>query len=232
MEITPLQKQILLLADLKQPAFNALKNYLDHAGFGVAVLADYNAHSAQVRQNDFNLVILDLDLPGPADGTDYQSLRREIKTPILLVSHNIELANRLVEEGLPLDDYLIKPFNPYKATARVHAIFHHMANEQAIQDVIFLGDLIIDLDGHTVMRDHQNIGLSRTEFKILALFAQYPQKIFSRTQLIELLKGNSLDLGQRTIDAHIKNLREKLERNPKKPSYIQTVYGFGYKFEA
>lgn len=224
-------KRILLIADDQQPAFRVLKMYLGNAGFELTTVTDGNAVRQTFAQNQPNLVILDLDLKGEDGLKLFFTLRHETDIPILLLTINVEQASHLIDGGMAVDDYMAKPFSPYKVVARVHAILQHLASEQAIEDVICLGDLMIDLNGHMVSRANQSIMLSRTEFNILALLAKHPKRVFSRAQIIELVKVNAIGLGERTIDAHIKNLRAKLEPNPQKPVYIRTVFGLGYKFE-
>jgi DNA-binding response OmpR family regulator len=230
METTTPQKQIYLAAGPAQPAFKILHSYLVSAGFAVVAIADRDDLIPRLTEAQAHLLILDLDLTAPAQVDFYRALRRATDCPILLCTAHVELASRLIDGGLAVDDYIAKPFSPYKVVTRVHAIFQHLANRQAAEDVICFGDLVIDLQGHSVARANQNIVLSRTEFNILALLTQHPQRTFSRAQLIALLKGRAPALAERTIDAHIKNLRSKLEPDPRNPVYIRTVYGFGYKF--
>lgn len=132
---------------------------------------------------------------------------------------------------MSVDDYMSKPFSPPKVLARIHAMFEHLESQRAEDYVIHIGDIMIDLNGYLVERANQNIVLSRTEFNLLVLLAQHPKSVFSRAQIIEVLKGNQLILSERTVDAHIKNLRSKIESNPQQPKCIHTVFGFGYKFE-
>lgn len=205
--------------------------YLENAGFVVTFITDGITVGQRLAQNHSDLIILDLDLRNE-DGLElFLTLRHQTVAPILKITTRVDQASRLIDGGMAVDDYMAKPFSPYKVVARVHAIFQHLASEQATEDVICLGDLMIDLNGHMVSRANQSIILSQTEFKILALLAKHPKRIFSRAQIIEFVKSSSVVLGERTIDAHIKNLRAKLEPDPKKPVYIRTVFGFGYKFE-
>ncbi|MBE0697983.1 MAG: response regulator transcription factor [Anaerolineaceae bacterium] len=224
-------KRILVVDDEPQ-IVKVLRAYLEKAGYQVVTAADGNAAVSVFRQSRPDFVILDLNLPG-IDGLDVcRTLRRESNVPILMLTARVEETDRLIGLELGADDYVVKPFSPREVVARVRTIFRRASAEPVKAEVIQVGALVIDLTGHSVMRSSVSIDLTPTEFDILVVLASQPKRVFSRMQIMEQAMGESFEGYERTIDAHIKNLRNKLEPNPKKPSYIHTVFGVGYKFEA
>jgi DNA-binding response OmpR family regulator len=222
----------ILVVDEEPQIVKVLRAYLEKAGFQVISAADGNAALLIFHQNSPDFVILDLHLPG-MDGLDVcRAIRRESNVPILMLTARVEEADRLIGLELGADDYVTKPFSPREVVARVRTIFRRTTAEPVKPEVIQAGDLLIDLSGHAVSRAGQTIDLTPTEFEILVALARQPKRVLSRMQIMEQALGESFVGYERTIDAHIKNLRNKLEPNPKKPAYIHTVFGVGYKFEA
>ncbi len=224
-------KKILVVDDENQ-IVKVLKAYLERAGFEVITAGDGPSALAIFQRERPDFLILDLNLPG-MDGLDVcRAVRRTSNVPILMLTARVEEADRL--EGLELgaDDYVVKPFSPREVVARVRTIFRRTGAEPPSSEVIRAGDLVIDLEQHTVSLGGRQIDLTPTEFNILAALARQPKRVFTRLQIMEQAQGDAFEGYERTIDAHIKNLRLKLEPNPKKPVYIQTVFGLGYKFEA
>jgi two-component system alkaline phosphatase synthesis response regulator PhoP len=177
-----------------------------------------------------NLVVLDLNLPG-MDGLDVcRMLRRESDVPIIMLTARVEEMDRLIGLELGADDYITKPFSPRELVARVRAVLRRVQGDVYQPGLLRTGDLEIDLQGHRVSRDGEAVTLSRTEFNLLAVLAQHPGQTFTRAQLLNRLHGVAYDGYDRSIDAHIKNLRRKLELDAADPQYIQTVYGVNYKF--
>ncbi len=226
----PTTKKILVVDDEPQ-IVKVLRAYLEKAGFQVVTAADGNAALSVFRQSRPDFVILDLNLPG-IDGLDVcRTLRRESNVPILMLTARVEETDRLIGLELGADDYVVKPFSPREVVARVRTIFRRTVAEPAKPEVIQAGELVIDLSGHTVSRSNQAVDLTPTEFDILVTLANQPKRVLSRMQIMEQALGESFEGYERTIDAHIKNLRNKLEPERKKSSYIHTVFGVGYKFE-
>ena len=228
-------KKIFVVDDEPQ-IVKVLKAYLENAGFQVVTALDGNTalHTFQREKPDF--MILDLNLPG-IDGLDVcRAVRRESNVPILMLTARVEEADRLIGLELGADDYVVKPFSPREVVARVRTIFRRTtagpggATKPETHSVQ-AGELTIDLEKHTVTLAEKVIDLTPTEFEILLTLAKQPKRVFSRLQIMEQAQGDAYDGYERTIDAHIKNIRMKLEPNPKKPVYIQTVFGLGYKFE-
>lgn len=226
-----ISKRILVVDDELQ-IVKVLRAYLEKAGFQVVTAGDGNAAVSVFRHSRPDFVILDLNLPG-MDGLDVcRAIRRESNVPMLMLTARVEEADRLIGLELGADDYVVKPFSPREVVARVRTIFRRISSEPMKPEIIQVGNLTIDLGGHSVSRANQSIELTPTEFAILVALANQPKRVLSRMQIMEQALGESFEGYERTIDAHVKNLRNKLEPEPKKPRYIHTVFGVGYKFEA
>ncbi len=224
-------KKILVVDDEMQ-IVKVLKVYLEQAGFQALPAYDGESALAIFRRDKPDFVILDLNLPG-MDGLDVcKAIRRDSNVPILMLTARVEEADRLVGLELGADDYVVKPFSPREVVARIRTIFRRTEALPEGGELIRVGDLEIDLEKHTVSRGGLMIDLTPTEFGILVALARQPRRVFSRLQIMEQAQGDAFEGYERTIDAHIKNLRMKLEPNPRKPTYIQTVFGLGYKLEA
>jgi two-component system alkaline phosphatase synthesis response regulator PhoP len=174
--------------------------------------------------------VLDLNLP-QMDGLDVcRALRRESDVPIIMLTARVDEADRLIGLELGADDYITKPFSPRELVARVRAVLRRVRGGVHQPGLVRAGDLEIDLQGHRVTLAGKTIDLTRSEFNLLALLAQHPGQTFSRAQLLDRLHGVAYDGYDRSVDAHVKNLRRKLEPDPADPRYVLTVYGVGYKF--
>ena len=164
------------------------------------------------------------------DGIDVaRALRRTSQVPIIMVTARVEEADRLRGLETGADDYLTKPFSPRELVARVRAVLRRSADRSDGATVMHLVDLVIDVPGMTVTRSGAPIELTTTEFQLLATLAQRPGRVFTRAQLLNAIQGDSSEAFDRAIDAHVKNIRRKLEPDPRAPRYILTVYGAGYK---
>lgn len=183
-----------------------------------------------VREKKPDIMVLDLMLPG-LDGWEVcRKIRRDNDIPIIMLTARDEESDRLVGLEIGADDYVTKPFSPKEVVARAKVILRRTHKEAVRHEPIRFGSLSIDLERHQVTQENQQIELTPTEFKILELLAVNAGKVFSRLQIVEQTQGYTFEGYERTIDAHIKNLRRKIEVSPKEPQYIQTVYGIGYKF--
>jgi DNA-binding response OmpR family regulator len=175
-------------------------------------------------------VILDLNLPGK-DGLDVaREIRRKSNTPIIMITARVEEADQLIGLEVGADDYVNKPFSPRILVARVRSLLRRSQSDSQPDSRIQLDDLVIDLDAHQVIRGRDEIELTPTEFTLLVTMASQPGRAFNRLQLLEATQGTAYEGYERTIDAHIKNLRSKLEYDSKNPQFIETVFGIGYKF--
>jgi DNA-binding response OmpR family regulator len=220
---------ILIIED--EPGLvKVLRSYLEQAGFQVltAYRGDSGLSTWEHKRPD--LVLLDLNLPG-MDGLDVaREIRRKSSTPIIMLTARVEETDQLIGLELGADDYITKPFSPRVVVARVRALLRRADSAPETPQIVRALDLEIDLGGHTLTRDGLEIDLTPTEFNLLAAMAAQPGRAFTRLQLLEASQGTAYEGYDRTVDAHIKNLRSKLEHDPKNPRYIETVFGVGYRF--
>lgn len=207
-----------------------LRDYLERAGYRVDTAHDGPSAVSRYQHSRPDLVLLDLNLPG-MDGLDVaRTMRRERDVPIIMVTARVEETDRLIGLELGADDYITKPFSPREVVARVRAVLRRARGELQLPEILRAADIEIDQVRHRVLVAGETVELTPTEFELLAALARYPGRVFRRLELLEATQGDAYEGYERTIDAHIKNLRAKIEPNPKKPSYIQTVYGIGYRF--
>jgi two-component system alkaline phosphatase synthesis response regulator PhoP len=221
---------LILVVDDEPKIVKQARDYLERGGFQVITAADGNMALSAARRERPDLIVLDLNLP-EIDGLDVcRALRRESDVPIIMLTARVDEADRLIGLELGADDYITKPFSPRELVARVRAVLRRVRGGVHQPGLVRARDLEIDLQGHRVTRGNVTIQLTRSEFDLLATLAQHPGQTFTRVQLLDRLHGVAYDGYDRSIDAHIKNLRRKLEDDPADPSYILTVYGVGYKF--
>ena len=219
---------ILIIED-EVELVKVLRSYIEQAGFSVLTAFRGDTGLSVWEHKRPDLVILDLNLPG-MDGLDVaREIRRKSETPIIMLTARVEETDELIGLELGADDYIAKPFSPRIVVARVRALLRRADAAPSEQQVLRLGDLEIDLGAHTVIRNSEKIDLTPTEFELLVTMAKQPGRAFRRLQLLEATQGTAYAGYERTIDAHIKNLRSKLEKDPKDPQYIETVFGVGYK---
>jgi DNA-binding response OmpR family regulator len=222
-------KKILVVEDEKK-LVNILRGYLEQAGF--IVLAAYDGQQALTifRHETPSLVLLDLNLP-KIDGLDVcRAIRKESNIPVIMVTARVDEADRLVGLELGADDYIVKPFSPREVVARVRAVLRRTEGETARPEMLGAGDLTVDLAKHTVRIKDRPVELTPTEFDLLSIMMQNPGRVFTRLQLLDQVQGQAFEGYERTIDAHVKNLRQKIEPDPRDPHYLLTVFGVGYKF--
>jgi DNA-binding response OmpR family regulator len=220
---------VLIIED-EPELVKVLRSYLEQAGFSVLTAQRGDSGLSLWEQKKPDLVLLDLNLPG-MDGLDVaRSIRRTSSTPVIMLTARVEEADQLVGLELGADDYITKPFSPRLVVARVRALLRRIEPSQETRQMLRLSDLEIDLDGHTVHRSDQLVELTPTEFNLLVALVSQPGRAFTRLQLLDASQGTAYEGYERTIDAHIKNLRAKLELDPKSPRYIETVFGVGYRF--
>lgn len=221
---------MILLVDDEPKIVKLARDYLEQGGFSVVTAADGKTALAVARLERPDLIVLDLNLPG-MDGLDVcRALRRESDVPIIMLTARVEETDRLIGLELGADDYITKPFSPRELVARVRAVLRRVQGGIHKPGLIRVGDLEIDMNGHCVTRAGEPIHLTRGEFSLLSTLAQHPGQTFTRAQLLDRLHGVAYEGFDRSIDAHIKNIRRKLEINPAEPHYVLTVYGIGYKF--
>jgi two-component system alkaline phosphatase synthesis response regulator PhoP len=213
---------VLIIED-EAELVKVLRAYLEQAGFTVLAAGRGDTGLSTWEHKRPDLVILDLNLPG-------REIRRKSSTPIIMLTARVEETDQLIGLELGADDYIAKPFSPRVVVARVRALLRRSESASSPAQVLRVLDLEIDLDAHSASRSGEMLELTPTEFNLLAAMAAQPGRAFTRMQLLEAALGSAYEGYERTIDAHIKNLRAKLEADPRNPRYIETVFGVGYRF--
>jgi two-component system alkaline phosphatase synthesis response regulator PhoP len=222
----------ILVVDDEAKIVQIVSDYLSHAGFRVISAADGLSALAQLRSAAPDLIVLDLGLPGK-DGLDVtREVRRASSVPIIMLTARGEESDRLIGLELGADDYMIKPFSPKEVVARVRAVLRRseIARGPASSDILRVLDVVIDVPRMQVSVNEAPVALTASEFQLLLALARQPGRLFTRAQLLDVLHGVAFESFERAVDAHIKNIRRKLERDPRNPRYVLTVYGVGYKF--
>ena len=207
--------------------------YLKKEGYEVYTAADGRHGRELVKKLNPDLIILDLMLPGLSGEQLLTEIRQISDVSVIILSAKTSEDERIFGLNIGADDYLTKPFSPRELVARVKARLRRIQSSpksSTATQSFNHGQLIIDPAKHEVYLDHKLVNLTPTEFKLLYFLAQHSGQVFSRSQLLEQVQGYSFEGYERTIDSHIKNLRQKIEVNPEKPQYILTVFGVGYKF--
>jgi two-component system alkaline phosphatase synthesis response regulator PhoP len=216
----------ILVVDDEPRIVQVVRDYLEHGGFTVLTASDGAAALRTARTGRPDLVVLDLSLPG-LDGLDVaRSLRRDGEVPIIMLTARTEESDKLVGLELGADDYITKPFSPKELVARVRAVLRRAEAAASPSDVIRVGpDVELDAPRMEARFGGRRVDLTRSEFQIVALMARQPGRVFTRSQLLDAVRGVAFESYERAIDAHIKNIRRKIGA-----SYIETVFGVGYRF--
>jgi two-component system, OmpR family, alkaline phosphatase synthesis response regulator PhoP len=219
---------ILVVEDERQIAQIAV-DYLKRAGFAVLAASDGESAIALIRDRRPDLVVLDLGLP-KIDGVQVaRTVRAESNVPIIMLTARVDEDDRLLGLELGADDYITKPFSPRELVARVQAVLRRAGTTASPGDMLRLGDVTLDVPRVKASRHGHGIDLTATEFQLLATLARQPGRVFSRAQLLDAVRGTEVESFERAIDTHIKNIRRKIEPDPRHPRYIETVYGIGYR---
>ncbi|HEX7949361.1 MAG TPA: response regulator transcription factor [Candidatus Limnocylindrales bacterium] len=220
----------VLVVDDEPKIVQLARDYLEHAGFAVVTTGD-GANALQLaRTRKPDLIVLDLGLPS-VDGLDVtKTLRAESSVPIVILTARDDEIDRIVGLELGADDYMTKPFSPRELVARVRSVLRR-SERPASQpgERLVAGDVVVDRDRHTVEVGGRPVDLTATEFSILAELAAQPGRVFTRSQLLDAVHGVAFESFERAIDAHVKNIRRKLEPDPHAPRYLLTVHGVGYR---
>jgi two-component system alkaline phosphatase synthesis response regulator PhoP len=221
----------ILVVDDDPGIVKVVRAYLEQAGFDVSLAYDGKKAMQIARHDKPDLVILDLMLP-EMDGWDVcRALRKESDVPIIMLTARVEESDKLIGLELGADDYVTKPFSPRELVARVRSVLRRVRGTPSRPARLSHGEITIDLSRHSVEVRGEVVDLTPTEFDLLATLMEDPGRAFSRSQLLESVQGYAYDGYERTIDVHIKNLRQKVEADSRSPRHIKTVYGIGYKFE-
>ncbi len=221
----------ILVADDEPHIVATVKAYLENAGFRVVTAPDGRQALFVARYEKPDLVVLDLMMP-EMDGWEFTRLfRKESDAPIIMLTARVEDTDKVLGLELGADDYVTKPFSPRELVARIRAVLRRAGAEPAPPAVLRAGDIVLDHSAHSVTVAGRPVDLTPTEFDLLAVLMAEPGRAFTRLDLLDRVQGMRYEGYERTIDAHIKNLRAKIEPDPKAPRRIVTVYGVGYRFE-
>jgi two-component system, OmpR family, alkaline phosphatase synthesis response regulator PhoP len=220
----------VLVVDDEAKIVEVVGDYLRGAGFSVTTAADGEAAVATARARPPDLVVLDLGLPG-LDGLDVtRELRRASAVPIIMLTARREETDRVLGLELGADDYLVKPFSPRELVARVRAVLRRAEGGQGERERFVAADVVVDTGRRQVTVGERAIELTATEFDLLAELVRQPGRVFTRAQLLGAVHGVVVESYERTVDAHIKNIRRKIEPDTHRPRYLLTVHGVGYRF--
>lgn len=224
----------ILVIDDESNILRLVRDYLEQAGFQVLTAVNAETGLHQLRRDAPDLLVLDLGLPD-RDGWDLtrqiRSDRQLAGTPIIMLTARVDDSDKIVGLELGADDYITKPFNPREVVARVHAVLRRASpGKSTFSRRISLADLTLDLGEHILTIQGRPVELTPTEFELLALFMENPGHTYTREELLEKTLGYSYEGTGRTLDTHIRNLRQKIEPDPSQPFYIQTVHRIGYRF--
>jgi two-component system, OmpR family, alkaline phosphatase synthesis response regulator PhoP len=230
-----MEKQRILIVDDDREILRLVRSYLEQAGYMTLVAGDGETALQSVRSERPDLILLDLTLP-KRSGWEITRIIRSDETlagiPIIMLTARVEDVDKILGLELGADDYITKPFNLREVVARVNALLRRSRsqNHPSSYQEIRTGQLRIDIARHEVWCGDRLIELTPTEFNLLRLLAENPGIVYTRSELVQKGMGYEYAGLDRTLDSHIKNLRQKIEINPKKPAYIQTIYGIGYRF--
>ncbi|MEG0774414.1 response regulator transcription factor [Clostridium sp.] len=221
----------ILVVDDEVKIIEIVKAYLEHEGYEVSTATNGKEAINIFLQQEFSLVVLDLMLPDMSGEEICKFIRGKSDVPILMLTAKVDESSIINGLNIGSDDYVTKPFSPKQLVARINALLRRSESKFNTENTLTFNDeLFIDFTNLEVKKNGEVITLTATEFKMLVLLAKNPKRVFSREELICHVLGEDFEGFDRTIDSHIKNLRQKLEYNTRKPKYILTVHGFGYRF--
>lgn len=223
------QRESVLIVEDEKKISDIVRAYLEKENFRVKV-APTAAQALTLLKEQFDLIILDLMLPDMSGEELCSTIRESSEVPVIMLTAKSSEEDRVTGLGLGADDYVVKPFSPRELVARVKAHLRRAGKARKKLLTYNLGALKIDTDSYEVIMHGTQVVLTPTEFRILYALAEHPGRVLSREQLVTIVQGYDFDGYDRTIDAHVKNLRHKIEKDSKEPEFIKTVYGVGYKF--
>ena len=225
-----MSKTILVVDDEKR-LVSLVETYLSQEGYRVVTAHNGKDALAAARREKPDLIVLDVMMP-EMDGYEFMRKHRvENNTPIILLTARVDDEEKVIGLEIGADDYMTKPFRPRELVARVRAVLRRVGESQPSAKVLKAADIVVDRDGRTVKVSEQFVDLTPSEFDILTALMTSPGRVYSRLDLLDIIQGVRYEGYERTIDTHIKNLRGKIEPEPRDPQYIETVYGIGYRFK-
>ena len=220
----------LLIVDDKLNTLRLLTDYLTENGFRIVTARNGREALYVARHEKPDLVLLDIMMP-EMDGLEFmRHFRKERQTPVIMLTARVEETDKVIGLELGADDYVTKPFGMAELVARVRAVLRRTAEPTPTTDVLRVGEVTLDKGTHVVRVESRKIDLTPSEFDLLIVFMSAPGQVFTRTQLLERLKGDLFENVERTVDVHVRNLRAKIEPDAAHPQYILTVFGVGYRF--
>lgn len=220
----------VLVVDDEPALRDMIRLYLEQEGFRVVEAGDGRRALYQARVEKPDLIILDLMMPEMGGYDFLRAHAREARTPVIVLTAKIEDTDKILGLELGADDYVTKPFNVRELIARVRAVLRRTQQSPLEPDVLRVADVVLDRSGRTVRVNERYVDLTPSEFAILATLMAAPGQVFSRLDLLDRVSGDAFEGYERTIDVHIRNLRAKIEADPRHPAYVETVYGMGYRF--
>ncbi len=221
----------ILIVDDEPQILEILSSYLSKEGYHVITAEDGRGALELAATYPLGLIILDLMLPDMTGEDVCREIRKTSRVPIMMLTAKSGEADRITGLEIGADDYLVKPFSPRELVARVRAILRRMGDFQALSDIVELGDMIVSLRDKSVTKKGQPLELTPNEYRLLTTLLRHPGRTWTREELVEKVLGLDFVGSDRTIDTHIKNLRHKIEDDPRQPVYIKTVYGLGYRLD-
>ena len=219
------------MVDDEKKIVDIVKAYLERERYQVIVAYDGEEALDIAREQQPDLLVLDLMLPGISGWDVCRIFRKESDIPIIMLTARDEVTDKIVGLELGADDYVTKPFDPKELVSRVKSVLRRSQGSATYSAVLKVGELSIDVEKRLARIAGEAVELTSTEFDLLKIMAQHPGRVYSRMKLLDETQGDSYEGYERTIDSHIKNLRKKIEPDPNHPSHIITVYGVGYKLQ-
>lgn len=228
-----IDKKRILIVDDEEKIVEVVKSYLEREGY--LVCGAYNGKDGLLAFEKFNpsLAILDLMLPDMTGEDICRAVRKKSRIPIIMLTAKVDEGSILNGFDIGADDYVTKPFSTKQLMSRVAALLRRAGDDLTPMASVFSffnDDLVVDNVKHEVKKNGVDVNLTPSEFKILLALINYNKKVFTREELVTIALGDDYDGFDRAVDSHIKNLRQKIETNPKEPKYILTAHGIGYKF--
>jgi len=221
----------ILIVDDEPQILEILSSYLHKEGYHVHTAVKGQTALDYLDTYPVELIILDLMLPDMTGEEVCREIRKSSRVPILMLTAKSGEADRIRGLEIGADDYLVKPFSPRELVARVRAILRRSGEFQVLSDIVEMGDLLVSLGEKSVRKKGKPVDMTPSEFRLLTTLLRYPGRTWTRDELVEAVLGFDYEGNDRTIDTHVKNVRQKIEDDPKQPAFIKTVYGIGYRFD-
>ena len=222
-------KQTIMIVDDQMSVRTLVQDYLTQEGYHVVAASNGQEALYAARHEEPDLILLDIMMPEMGGYDFIRAHRQESNTPIILLTAKLDETDKVLGLELGADDYVTKPFGMRELVARIHAVLRRTGRQETPADVLHAGEITLDKSARTVTVGDASLNLTPSEFKLLETLMGHPGRAFSRLDLLEALQGIALEGVESTINVHIRNLRAKIEPDPKNPTYIETVFGVGYR---